>query len=107
LINQELKDKVTPEQKDKVNKSIQELKESITTNNVEAIKTKITDLKNALAEISTAAYQAVQQNAANASNPGDVGSNTPPNDSTFNQNPENNNPKSATAEDAPNKSNNT
>ena len=52
LINQDLKDKVTPEQKDKVNKSIQELKESITANNVEAIKTKITDLKNALAEIS-------------------------------------------------------
>ena len=84
LINQDLKDKVTPEQKDKVNKSIQELKESITANNADAIKTKITDLKNALAEISTAAYQAVQQNAANASNPGDVGSDTPPpNDSTF------------------------
>ena len=83
LINQDLKDKVTPEQKDKVNKSIQELKESITANNADAIKTKITDLKNALAEISTAAYQAVQQNAANASNPGDVGSDTPPpNDST-------------------------
>jgi len=113
LINQDLKDKVTPEQKDKVNKSIQELKESISANNVEAIKTKITDLKNALAEISTAAYQAVQQNAANASNPGDVGSDTPPpSDSTFNQNPENSDPKSATnaaAEDstAANKSNNT
>ena len=113
LINQDLKDKVTPEQKDKVNKSIQELKESISANNVEAIKTKITDLKNALAEISTAAYQAVQQNAANASNPGDVGSDTPPpSDSTFNQNPENSGPKSATnaaAEDATaaNKSNNT
>jgi molecular chaperone DnaK len=82
---------------------------------VEAIKTKITDLKNALAEISTAAYQAVQQNAANASNPGDVGSDTPhPSDSTFNQNTENNDPKSAAtataaAEDATaaNKSNNT
>jgi len=115
LINQDLKDKVTPEQKDKVNKSIQELKESISANNVEAIKTKITDLKNALAEISTAAYQAVQQNAANASNPGDVGSDTPhPSDSTFNQNTENNDPKSAAtataaAEDATaaNKSNNT
>jgi molecular chaperone DnaK len=113
LINQDLKDKVTPEQKDKVNKSIQELKESISANNVEAIKTKITDLKNALAEISTAAYQAVQQNAANASNPGDVGSDTsPPSDSTFNQNPENSDPKSTTnaaAEDATaaNKSNNT
>jgi molecular chaperone DnaK len=108
LINQDLKDKVTPEQKDKVNKSIQELKESITANNVDTIKTKITDLKNALAEISTAAYQAVQQNAANASNPGDVGADTPPppSDSTSNQNPENNDPRSA-AEDAANKSNNT
>jgi molecular chaperone DnaK len=110
LINQDLKDKVTPEQKDKVNKSIQELKESITANNVDAIKTKITDLKNALAEISTAAYQAVQQNAANASSPSDVGSDTPPpGDSTSNQNPETNDPNSGTAEDASaaNKSNNT
>ena len=107
MINQDLKDKVTPEQKDKVNKSIQELKESITANNVDTIKTKITDLKNALAEISTAAYQAVQQNAANASSPGDVGADTPPpSESTSNQNPENNDPRSA-AEDAANKSNNT
>jgi molecular chaperone DnaK len=107
LINQDLKDKVTPEQKDKVNKSIQELKESITANNVDTIKTKITDLKNTLAEISTAAYQAVQQNAASASSPGDVGSDTPPpSDTTSNQNPENNDPRSA-AEDAANKSNST
>ena len=51
LINQDLKDKVTPEQKDKVNKSIQELKESITANNADTIKTKITDLKNALVKL--------------------------------------------------------
>jgi molecular chaperone DnaK len=70
LVNQDLKDKVTAEQKDRVNKSVQDLKDSISSNNVDAIKTKITDLKNALAEITTAAYQSVQQNTSNAAGPG-------------------------------------
>jgi len=70
LVNQDLKDKVTVEQKDKVNKLVQDLKDSISSNNIDTIRTKITDLKNALAEISTAAYQSVQQNASNAASAG-------------------------------------
>lgn len=66
LVNQDLKDKVTVEQKDKVNKLVQDLKDSISSNSIDTIRTKITDLKNALAEISTAAYQSVQQNASDA-----------------------------------------
>ena len=72
-MNQDFKDKVTPEQKEKVNKSVQELKDSIAANNIDNIKTKITDLKNILAEISTAAYQAVQQNTPGAGGPGESG----------------------------------
>ncbi len=70
LVNQDLKDKVTVEQKDKVNKLVQDLKDSISSNSIDTIRTKITDLKNALAEISTAAYQSVQQNASNAASAG-------------------------------------
>lgn len=107
LINQDLKDKVTAEQRDKVNKLIQELKESISANNVDAIKTKITDLKTALAEISTAAYQSVQQNPSNPSSPGDVGSDIPPNESTFNQNTGNTDSQSTPEDTTNNKSTST
>jgi molecular chaperone DnaK len=57
LVKQDLKDKVKPEQAEKVNKLTQEIRDAIASNNVEGIKTKIQELKNVLAEISTAAYQ--------------------------------------------------
>jgi molecular chaperone DnaK len=84
LVNQDLKDKVTPDQKDKVTKLISELREAISTNNVDTMKAKVTDLKNALSEISVAAYQA----AAAANSPtgsGDTSGNVPPNESDPNQ----------------------
>ncbi|HEV8405766.1 MAG TPA: molecular chaperone DnaK [Nitrososphaera sp.] len=57
LVKQDLKDKVRPEQAEKVNKLIQELRDAIASNSPESIKTKIQELKNILGEISTAAYQ--------------------------------------------------
>ena len=57
LVKQDLKDKVKPEQAEKVNKLTQEIRDAIASNNVESIKAKIQELKNILAEISTAAYQ--------------------------------------------------
>ena len=57
LVKQDLKDKVKPEQAEKVNKVIQELRDAIASNNPESVKTKIQELKNILGEISTAAYQ--------------------------------------------------
>ncbi len=83
LINQDLKDKVTSEQKEKVNKLINELRESISSNNIDNIKTKMTDLRNALSEISVAAYQSAQQQTTSKS--GDNTSGVPPTDSNFNQ----------------------
>ena len=56
-VKQDHKDKVRPEQAEKVNKLIQELRDAIASNNPESIKTKIQELKNILGEISTAAYQ--------------------------------------------------
>src|SRR6476619_4077146 len=53
LIKQDLKDKIKPEQSEKINKAATELKDAMTSNNIENIKTKIQDLKNILAEVST------------------------------------------------------
>jgi molecular chaperone DnaK len=57
LVNQDLKDKVSPEQSAKVNKSVQELREAISSNNPDSIRAKVQELKTVLGEISTAAYQ--------------------------------------------------
>lgn len=112
LVNQDLKDKVTAEQKEKVNKSVQELKDSIAANNVDTIKTKITELKNILAEISTAAYQSVQQNASGTASPGESGpdgsSNTsspPPNEGSSDQTSSGSTSSNSTNSEANNKSN--
>ncbi|TLY11220.1 MAG: molecular chaperone DnaK [Thaumarchaeota archaeon] len=66
LVKQDLKDKVRPEQAEKVNKLIQELRDAIASNNPESIKTKIQELKNILGEISTAAYQSAGGAASGA-----------------------------------------
>lgn len=86
LINQDLKDKVTSEQKDKVNKLIQELRDAIPTNNVENIKAKVTDLKNILSEISVAAYQAAAAASPNPSSNTTADGTTPSTESNFDQN---------------------
>ncbi|HET7149572.1 MAG TPA: molecular chaperone DnaK [Candidatus Nitrosopolaris sp.] len=59
LVKQDLKDKIKPEQADKINKAAQELKESISSNNIENIKTKTQDLKNIIGEVSTEVYRTV------------------------------------------------
>ncbi len=58
LTQQDLKDKIRPEQTEKVNSAVKELKESISSNNIEEIKKKIENLKNIVGEISTEAYRA-------------------------------------------------
>ena len=58
LVKQDLKDKIKPEQSEKINKAASELKDAITANNMDNIKTKIQDLKNILAEVSTEVYKA-------------------------------------------------
>ncbi|MFZ0366232.1 MAG: Hsp70 family protein, partial [Nitrososphaeraceae archaeon] len=58
LTQQDLKDKIKPEQVEKVNNSVKELKEAVSSNNIEEIKKKIESLKNIVGEISTEAYRA-------------------------------------------------
>lgn len=99
LINQDLKDKVTSEQKDKVNKLTNELREALSANNTETIKSKTTDLKAVLSEISVAAYQtAAAPNSPSGS--ADPGSNAPPNESNSDQNFKKDSPQ--TGSDTPN-----
>ena len=58
LVKQDLKDKIKPEQEEKVNKSVEELKEAITSNDATNIKSKTQELKTVLGEISAEAYKA-------------------------------------------------
>src|SRR6476469_2538201 len=70
LTQQDLKDKIKPEQADKVNKSGQELKDAIASNNVDNIKAKMQELKNILGEVSAEAYKAAGAPSASTSTPG-------------------------------------
>jgi len=72
LVKQDLKDKIKPEQSEKINKAASELKDAMTSNNIENIKTKIQDLKNILAEVSTEVYKSA--GAAATAAPGQTGS---------------------------------
>jgi len=58
LAQQDLKDKIKPEQVEKVNSAVKDLREAVSSNNIEEIKKKIEGLKNIVGEISTEAYRA-------------------------------------------------
>ena len=57
LVKQDLKDKIKPEQADKINKAAQELKEALSSNNIDNIKTKTQELKTIIGEVSTEVYK--------------------------------------------------
>jgi molecular chaperone DnaK len=68
LVTQDFKDKIKPEQTEKINKAVQELKDVIGSNNIENLKSKIKETKDLLAEISTEIYRTVGATAATATN---------------------------------------
>ena len=70
LVQQDLKDKIKPEQIEKANKSIQELKSAMSNNNMEEIKNKTQDLKNTIGEISAEAYRAASSAQTTTEKPG-------------------------------------
>jgi molecular chaperone DnaK len=70
LVQQDLKDKIKPDQIEKANKSIQELRSAMSTNNIEEIKNKTQDLKNTIGEISSEAYRAASTAQTTAEKPG-------------------------------------
>jgi molecular chaperone DnaK len=69
LVKQDLKDKIKPEQAEKVNKAAQELRDAIASNNIENIKTKIQELKNILADVSAEAYRSASAASASPTEP--------------------------------------
>jgi molecular chaperone DnaK len=77
LVQQDLKDKIKPEQIEKANKSIQELKSAMSNNNIEEIKNKTQVLKNTIGEISAEAYRAATSAQATAEKPGGSSSSEP------------------------------
>ncbi|MDQ3961218.1 MAG: molecular chaperone DnaK [Thermoproteota archaeon] len=66
LVREDLKDKIKPEQADRVNKAAQELKDAIASNNIDNIKTKTQELKNIVGEISTEVYRTAGAASATA-----------------------------------------
>lgn len=57
LVKQDLKDKVKPEQAERINKLSQEIKDALAANNSETVRAKIQELKSALGEVSAEAYR--------------------------------------------------
>lgn len=76
LVKQDLKEKIKPEQADKVNKSSQELKDAIASNNIDNIKAKMQELKNILGEVSAEAYKTAAAPSTSTSTSGGGGAAT-------------------------------
>lgn len=62
----DLKDKISPEQQEKMNKAVQELRDAMASNDMESVKAKVQDLKNVLAEVSADAYRSAGAASAGA-----------------------------------------
>ncbi|MFQ5940755.1 MAG: molecular chaperone DnaK [Nitrososphaerales archaeon] len=62
LVKQDLKDKITSEQAERVNKAVAALKEAVGTD-INNLKSKMQELKNILGEVSTQVYQAASKAA--------------------------------------------
>jgi molecular chaperone DnaK len=58
LVKEDLKDKIKPEQAERINKAAQELKDAISSNNSDTMKSKTQELKTILGEVSTEVYKA-------------------------------------------------
>jgi len=82
LVSQDFKDKIKPEQTEKINKTVQELKDVIASNNIENLNDKIKETKNLLAEISTEIYRTVGAAANPAGGGGGGGQGTTTEDFT-------------------------
>lgn len=61
LVKQDLKDKISVEQADKINTAIGALKEALSGQDITKIKTKVQELKNVLGEVSAQVYKTATQ----------------------------------------------
>jgi molecular chaperone DnaK len=70
LVKQDLKDKITSEQAEKVNKAVASLREALAGKDTALIKTRSDELKNILGEISSQVYKAAGAQGAQTGQPG-------------------------------------
>ena len=70
LVKQDLKDKITSEQIEKINKSVASLKEALAGKDNAMIKTRVDELKNVLGEVSAQVYKAAGAPGAQAGQTG-------------------------------------
>src|ERR1044071_1273458 len=89
LVKQDLKDKIKPEQEDRVNKSVQELKEAIASNDGTSIKSKTQELKTVLGEISSEVYRSAQTVAERPSAPSSESGSSSPKEGSANEDKQN------------------
>jgi len=57
LVKEDLKDKLKPEQVERINKASRELRDAVSANSLDSIRTKTQELKNILSEVSTEVYR--------------------------------------------------
>ena len=69
LVKQDLKDKIKPEQVEKINNSAQQLKDAISGNDTDNIKAKTQELKNVIGEVSTEVYRTAGATPASPDQP--------------------------------------
>ncbi|MEM2140747.1 molecular chaperone DnaK, partial [Nitrososphaera sp.] len=72
-LKQDLKDKISAEQQERMSKAVQDLRDAMASNNAESVKAKVQDLKNVLAEISAEAYRSAGAASASAAAGGAAG----------------------------------
>ncbi len=70
LVKQDLKDKITSEQVERINKGVASLREALAGTDTALIKTRIDELKNILGEISAQVYKAAGAQGAQTGQPG-------------------------------------
>jgi molecular chaperone DnaK len=74
LIKQDLKDKLSSEQIDRISKAIQALKDALAGKDVSLIKSRLDELKNTLGEVSTQVYRTTSVGGSSSAGSSSVGS---------------------------------
>jgi molecular chaperone DnaK len=74
LIKQDLKDKLSSEQIDRISKAIQALKDALAGKDVSLIKSRLDELKNTLGEVSTQVYRATSVGGSSSAGSSSAGS---------------------------------
>jgi molecular chaperone DnaK len=89
MVQQDLKDKIKPEQVEKMNVAIQALRTALSSNNIEDIRNKTQALKNITGEISSEVYRSAQTVAERPSAPSSESGSSSPKESSANEDKQN------------------